>query len=176
MERYGLEHRRRSSQPALGASGAVNSIVIAQICLFPTQTVLLYGILPMPAALFGLMWIAGDVGGMLQVRALKLFPIASLGLSEECSSRQSMGSGSRPAHICMVWRKAYSTRFKSMIFMTGPLSTDSLSSLCQRYLNAYAFNGMASHGLCCIFQDCSHPAMWLAVFQLLLHFCCFRWL
>ncbi|KAK9818662.1 hypothetical protein WJX74_010654 [Apatococcus lobatus] len=66
MERYGVEYRRRSSAPALGASGAINSIVIAQICLFPTQTVLLYGILPMPAALFGLLWIAGDVGGMLQ--------------------------------------------------------------------------------------------------------------
>ena len=41
------------STPVLGASGAVNSIIVHECCLFPFRTVLLYGVLPVPAILLG---------------------------------------------------------------------------------------------------------------------------
>lgn len=53
------------SRGALGASAAVNAIVMFDILLFPTRTILLYGIIPLPAALLGLLWFWNDVGGAL---------------------------------------------------------------------------------------------------------------
>ncbi len=50
---------------ALGASGSVNAIVVLGCCLFPTQTVLLYGIVPLPAVLFGAGYVLFDVAGVL---------------------------------------------------------------------------------------------------------------
>ena len=52
---------------ALGASGAVSSTVVCQILLAPRATVLLYGILPLPAWLMGVGWIGLDVMGAAQV-------------------------------------------------------------------------------------------------------------
>ena len=51
---------------ALGASAAVNSVMVVDICLFPTRTVLLYGLLPMPAALLGALWLMRDVTGTME--------------------------------------------------------------------------------------------------------------
>ena len=84
MSEYGIEARRRASSPALGASGAVNAVVIAQICLFPSSTILLYGILPMPSALFGLLWIASDIGGMLGVSYFLSPTSAAVECSDKC--------------------------------------------------------------------------------------------
>lgn len=51
--------------PLYGARGSVQSIGIVSILMYPQQTILLYGIIPMPAALLGLLWVWNDVGGML---------------------------------------------------------------------------------------------------------------
>lgn len=54
---------RRNFSPyaiGLGASGAVNAVVAWTIFTFPRQLILLYGIVPIPAALFGLAFIAMD--------------------------------------------------------------------------------------------------------------------
>ena len=56
---------RMSSRGALGASAAVNAIVCVDVLLFPTRTILLYGLIPMPAALLGLLWLWNDLGGAL---------------------------------------------------------------------------------------------------------------
>ena len=48
------------SSPGLGASGAVNAVVIWNIISFPRNMIYLYGILPVPAALLGLGFIAMD--------------------------------------------------------------------------------------------------------------------
>jgi membrane associated rhomboid family serine protease len=46
--------RRNSDTPALGASGSVMSIGMLYACMFPTSTVLIWGIIPVPAlVLFG---------------------------------------------------------------------------------------------------------------------------
>lgn len=54
-----------SSKGALGASAAVSAISIVDIALFPTRTILLYGLIPLPAALLGLLWLWNDIGGTL---------------------------------------------------------------------------------------------------------------
>lgn len=53
----------RSTAESTGASAAVNAITVLDILLFPTRTILLYGILPMPAALFGALWLWQDISG-----------------------------------------------------------------------------------------------------------------
>lgn len=49
---------------SLGASGAVNALVAWNILKGPGTTVLLYGVLPMPLAVFGLMFIGIDAVGL----------------------------------------------------------------------------------------------------------------
>ena len=49
--------------PALGASGAVNAIVLLNAALFPFQTVYLNFFVPMPTALFAAMFLARDLYG-----------------------------------------------------------------------------------------------------------------
>lgn len=63
--RYGRASWFGFTPSALGASAAVNAIVVVDILLAPTRTVLLYGILPMPAALLGALWLYQDVSGTL---------------------------------------------------------------------------------------------------------------
>ncbi|CAL8472206.1 g11748 [Coccomyxa elongata] len=55
----------RRSPPALGASGSVNASVIFNILVSPQSTVLLYGIVPVPALLFGGLWIYYDIAGAM---------------------------------------------------------------------------------------------------------------
>lgn len=53
---------------ALGASAAVNAIVLLQVMLYPREMVYIYMILPVPAAAFGALYIFGDMFGVLGVR------------------------------------------------------------------------------------------------------------
>jgi membrane associated rhomboid family serine protease len=56
---------RGPARGALGARAAVNAVVLTDVLLFPTRTVLLYGLIPMPAALLGALWLWHDLGGAL---------------------------------------------------------------------------------------------------------------
>jgi membrane associated rhomboid family serine protease len=53
-----VKHRNNPGYNAVGASGAVSSVLFAYVLMFPTQTVYLYGILPMYAIVFGLAYLA----------------------------------------------------------------------------------------------------------------------
>ncbi|PRW39196.1 rhomboid [Chlorella sorokiniana] len=61
--RYGRARWFGFAPSALGASAAVNALAVVDILLFPTRTILLYGIIPMPAALLGALWLLRDVSG-----------------------------------------------------------------------------------------------------------------
>jgi membrane associated rhomboid family serine protease len=50
--------------PGLGASGAVSAVILWSICSYPLRTIYLYGLLPVPAAVFGIGFIAMDVMDM----------------------------------------------------------------------------------------------------------------
>jgi len=54
-----------STSGALGASASVNAIMIVDILLNPTRTILLYGIIPVPALLLGGLWLMRDVTGAM---------------------------------------------------------------------------------------------------------------
>ena len=65
MSTYNREIGMRRSPPALGASGSVNASVIFNILYSPYSTVLIYGIVPMPAWALGGLWLAYDVSGAM---------------------------------------------------------------------------------------------------------------
>ncbi len=48
---------------SIGASGAVNAVVMASIALFPRMQVYLFMILPVPAAIAGVLFVGVDVYG-----------------------------------------------------------------------------------------------------------------
>jgi hypothetical protein len=54
----------------LGASAAVNAIVIFSVLLNPTATYLIYGIIPAPAWALGTAWICYDTYGAYRVLLL----------------------------------------------------------------------------------------------------------
>lgn len=62
----------------LGASAAVNAIVIMSVLLNPTATYLVYGIVPLPAWALGIGWLAYDSMGAYKVRLAALM--------EKCAS------------------------------------------------------------------------------------------
>ena len=47
----------------LGASGAVSAVVLLFVLNFPKQTLLVWGILPMPAWVLGVIWLLFDING-----------------------------------------------------------------------------------------------------------------
>lgn len=57
--------RGNAFEKTLGASGAVNSIIMYSIILNPTATIYVYMILPLPAALLGVMFLAKDFMGLI---------------------------------------------------------------------------------------------------------------
>ena len=65
MSDYYRDVAMRRSPPALGASGSVNASVIFNILYSPYSTVLIYGILPMPAWALGGLWLAYDINGAM---------------------------------------------------------------------------------------------------------------
>ena len=50
--------------PLIGASGGVMAVLAAFIWYYPRQTLLIYGVLPVPAWALGLLYLASDVGGL----------------------------------------------------------------------------------------------------------------
>ncbi|KAK9836189.1 hypothetical protein WJX81_007802 [Elliptochloris bilobata] len=50
---------------AIGASGAVTAIVILGCCTFPTAMVYVYGVIPLPSALFGVFYVLIDAVGLV---------------------------------------------------------------------------------------------------------------
>ena len=64
------QHSTRASAlyhtPSLGASGAVNAVVMCSCLLAPRRTFLLLFVLPMPAGVLAALFLAKDAYGMLQ--------------------------------------------------------------------------------------------------------------
>lgn len=48
---------------SIGASGAVNAVVMASIAMFPRSVVYLFMIVPVPAAIAGIMFVGMDLYG-----------------------------------------------------------------------------------------------------------------
>ena len=72
--KYQNYFHRASAIPALGSSGAVNGIVMFDILLFPSSTIMLYGVLPMPAWGLGALFLSYDIWGALGVSPSWLEP------------------------------------------------------------------------------------------------------
>ena len=53
-----FQHRQNSWYSALGASGAVSAVVFAFILFAPTEKILFFGVLPIPAFIYGLLYLA----------------------------------------------------------------------------------------------------------------------
>ena len=51
------QHRQNYAYNAVGASGAVSSVLFTAILLYPTQMILIYGIIPIPAVIGGLLYL-----------------------------------------------------------------------------------------------------------------------
>lgn len=58
---YGRKNSNTYFSPVLGASGAINGIVLHNVATHPKAMVMIYGIIPMPAAVFGLLYVLKDV-------------------------------------------------------------------------------------------------------------------
>lgn len=50
--------------PLIGASGGVMAVLAAFIWYYPGQTILLFGVFPVPAWALGLLYLASDIGGL----------------------------------------------------------------------------------------------------------------
>ncbi|KAL2338226.1 hypothetical protein Fmac_012672 [Flemingia macrophylla] len=55
-----------SKELALGASGAVNAIILLDIFLYPKATIYFNFFIPVPAVLLGILWIGKDLLGMIE--------------------------------------------------------------------------------------------------------------
>lgn len=53
-----FQHKENSWYNAVGASGAVSAVVFAFILFAPTEKILFFGVLPIPAFIYGLMYLA----------------------------------------------------------------------------------------------------------------------
>lgn len=54
----------KPSLPALGASGAVSGVILLFSLMFPTQKILMFGFIPVPAIVGGLIFIGLDLWGL----------------------------------------------------------------------------------------------------------------
>ncbi|MFO8234315.1 MAG: rhomboid family intramembrane serine protease [Bacteroidales bacterium] len=52
-----IKHRNNSNYNSVGASGAVSAVVFAAIFFSPKSTILIMGVLPLPAILFGILYL-----------------------------------------------------------------------------------------------------------------------
>lgn len=73
-----LSHPTVIGAPLIGASGGVMAVLAAFIWYYPRQTLLLYGVLPVPAWALGLLYLVSDVGGIGD-RTSKVAHVAHLG-------------------------------------------------------------------------------------------------
>jgi membrane associated rhomboid family serine protease len=64
--------------PLIGASGGVMAVLAAFIWYYPRQTLLIYGVFPVPAWALGLLYLASDIGG-LGDRTSQVAHVAHLG-------------------------------------------------------------------------------------------------
>ena len=53
-----FKHQKDRSYNSLGASGAVSAIIFAGIMFFPTADILLFAVVPIPAFIFGVLYLA----------------------------------------------------------------------------------------------------------------------
>jgi membrane associated rhomboid family serine protease len=53
-----FKHRNNYAYNALGASGAVSAVLFTAILIFPTQNIYIYGIIPIPAVIAGVLYLA----------------------------------------------------------------------------------------------------------------------
>lgn len=63
--------RVNSREPSLGASGAINAVTAFSICAFPNRTLLLYFVIPIPAAFLGIAYIFKDIFGLYSRNSLE---------------------------------------------------------------------------------------------------------
>jgi membrane associated rhomboid family serine protease len=63
----------------LGASGAVNAITTFSICAFPSSTILIMGIIPMPAYIAGAIFVLRDLWGATSSGPSNIGHVAHLG-------------------------------------------------------------------------------------------------
>jgi membrane associated rhomboid family serine protease len=54
---------QENGAPLVGASGGVMAVLAAFIWYYPKQTLLIYGVLPVPAWALGLLYLVSDIGG-----------------------------------------------------------------------------------------------------------------
>lgn len=57
-------HKNEYSYRAVGASGAVTGILYSAILMYPQMTIGIFGIIPMPAYLFGILYLLYSIYGM----------------------------------------------------------------------------------------------------------------
>lgn len=57
-------HGNDYSYSAVGASGAVTGIIYSAILLFPNMSILIFGVIPMPAYIFGILYLLYSIYGM----------------------------------------------------------------------------------------------------------------
>lgn len=92
MWHHNREAAIRRSPPALGASGSVNASVMFNILYSPFSTVLIYGILPMPAWALGGLWLAYDVSGAM----VSSYLLRGVHLRQTCPSLCKMDDAHAP--------------------------------------------------------------------------------
>jgi membrane associated rhomboid family serine protease len=65
-----ITRQRKGYERTLGASGAVNSVLMYSILLYPKRTILIWGVIPLPAALFGALFIGQDMIGLFDATSV----------------------------------------------------------------------------------------------------------
>ena len=74
-----IQHRDNSAYTAVGASGAISGILFAYVLFAPYDSILFFGILPIPAILFAFLFVAGSIYAIKSEKASGIAHEAHLG-------------------------------------------------------------------------------------------------